>query len=216
MPKAQKLRRHHISVDPYKKFENDNEDMDVEQTHLPQSIIRKNKKKKGNDTTSISSSSSSSSDSKALLSELEATLQASATTAATSQSIKPAAISSSFVSHKITKEVAVREATRMKLVQQLPGFDLVALHKHLDQMTTIKQRQVATSSESQIPSHSTNSKSVPTNNSAKKSAISAVKSKSSSINKSKSSSSSSSISSSMNGRHDGKAQSKSKHKKAHK
>ena len=205
MPKAQKLRRHHISVDPYKKFDNSNNDIEeLEQQHLPLSIIGKNKKKKGNDVTSISSS---------LLSELEATLQASATTAATSQSIKPAAISSSFVSHKITKEVAIREATRMKLVQQLPGFDLVALHKHLDQMTTIKQKQgTTTTSESQTmtSSRSTKKKSIAASSSAKKNTSPGAKIKSSS------SSSNSGSSNKGSNKHEGKTQSKKIHKKGHK
>lgn len=79
-----------------------------------------------------------SSSSKLLLSELETTLIEAAETALT---IRPSA-SSTVTSNKMKKEIAVREATRMKLVQQHPAFQadpLGALKTHLEQMTAIRK-----------------------------------------------------------------------------
>lgn len=79
-----------------------------------------------------------SSSSKLLLSELESTLTE---TAESATAIRPSA-SSKITSNKMKKEIAVREATRMKLVQQHPAFQadpLGALKTHLEQMTAIRQ-----------------------------------------------------------------------------
>lgn len=79
--------------------------------------------------------------SKLLLSELESTLTEAAESATT---IRPSA-SSTITSNKMKKEIAVREATRMKLVQQHPAFQadpLGALKTHLEQMTAIRQAKL--------------------------------------------------------------------------
>jgi hypothetical protein len=58
---------------------------------------------------------------------------------------------SKIQTNKMKKDVAVREATRMKLVQQLPDFQsnpLSAIRKHLEQMTAIKQQDAGNSSSS--------------------------------------------------------------------
>lgn len=76
--------------------------------------------------------------SKLLLSELESNLTETAELATT---IRPSA-TSTITSNKMKKEIAVREATRMKLVQQHPAFQadpLGALKMHLEQMTAIKR-----------------------------------------------------------------------------
>ena len=78
-----------------------------------------------------------SSSSKLLLSELESTLSEAASSVT---AIRPSA-SSTVTSNKMKKEIAVREATRMKLVQNHPAFQadpLGALKTHLEQMTAIK------------------------------------------------------------------------------
>lgn len=78
-----------------------------------------------------------SSSAKVLLSELETTLTEAADSAT---AIRPSA-SSTITSNKMKKEIAVREATRMKLVQQHPAFQadpLGALKTHLEQMTAIR------------------------------------------------------------------------------
>ena len=78
-----------------------------------------------------------SSSSKLLLSELESTLSDAANSVT---AIRPSA-SSTITSNKMKKEIAVREATRMKLVQNHPAFQadpLGALKTHLEQMTAIK------------------------------------------------------------------------------
>ena len=78
-----------------------------------------------------------SSSSKLLLSELESTLSDAANSVT---AIRPSA-SSTITSNKMKKEIAVREATRMKLVQNHPAFQadpLGALKTHLEQMTSIK------------------------------------------------------------------------------
>ena len=78
-----------------------------------------------------------SSSSRLLLSELESTLTEAASSVT---AIRPSA-SSTITSNKMKKEIAVREATRMKLVQQHPAFQadpLGALKTHLEQMTAIR------------------------------------------------------------------------------
>ena len=80
--------------------------------------------------------------SKLLLSELESNLTEAAEVATT---IRPSA-TSTVTSNKMKKEIAVREATRMKLVQQHPAFQadpLGALKMHLEQMTAIKREKSA-------------------------------------------------------------------------
>ena len=79
--------------------------------------------------------------SKLLLSELETNLTETAGLATT---IRPSA-TSTITSNKMKKEIAVREATRMKLVQQHPAFQadpLGALKMHLEQMTSIKREKL--------------------------------------------------------------------------
>ena len=163
MPKIKKLRRHKVesSAAPYSDPNSDKVDQILDQ-------ISKNGTK--NETDSAQSASLSrgqrkrqvrkerimmkmgktivkttpqqdgnihSSSAKVLLSELETTLTEAADSVT---AIRPSA-SSTITSNKMKKEIAVREATRMKLVQQHPAFQadpLGALKTHLEQMTAIR------------------------------------------------------------------------------
>lgn len=157
MPKIKKLRRHKIenTAQPYSDRNADKIDETLDQIDknatvqstslsrgqrkrqvrkerimmkMGKTIVRPTPQQEGN----IHSATS-----KLLLSELETTLLESATSAT---AIRPSA-SSTITSNKMKKEIAVREATRMKLVQHHPAFQadpLGALKTHLEQMTAIR------------------------------------------------------------------------------
>jgi Ribosome biogenesis protein SLX9 len=164
MPKIQKLRRHRVTKlsDPYKEGNYDDETTDHNAAEskgtdeqasslsrgqkkrlvVKERILRKLGKVKSDDGKVASSKATAS---KALLSELESTLSETAKLAAVSTSIRPSA-SSTVTSNKMKKEIAVREAARMKLVQQHPMFQkdpLEAIRNHLEQMTELKKQKSA-------------------------------------------------------------------------
>jgi hypothetical protein len=77
---------------------------------------------------------------KPMLSEFETGLKQQIAEKGESDSIRASA-ASQITSNKMKKSIAMREAARMKLVQEHPAFQanpLDAVHKHLEQMLAMK------------------------------------------------------------------------------
>lgn len=82
----------------------------------------------------------------ALYSELEATMKLNLASDSSNNGVIKAAADTSMKSNKMKKSVAVREAARMKLVQQHPAFmenPIAAINLHLQQMISNKQDKKA-------------------------------------------------------------------------
>ena len=160
MPKVKKLRRYNVAVNskPYKRLdgrENDNIDDDSSLSRgQKKRLVSKMKvmRKLGKAPIKIATvkSRTKKQTNTTLLSELESTLKAADEkngdkSSSTSSLIRSSA-ASTITSNKMKKDIAVREASRMKLVQQHPAFQvdpIQAIRKHLEQMTSIKKESTA-------------------------------------------------------------------------
>ncbi len=169
MPKVQKLRKHALAHNPYKTSEVvdsskrnvlvHKETSSTNESSAAGKILSKGQKKRLQKKEKVMTKiglispvfqstlkKQKKEEKDALYSELETNLKLNlATDNSNNAIIKPAA-DTSMKSNKMKKAVAVREAARMKLVQQHPAFKenpIAAINLHLQQMISNKQEKKA-------------------------------------------------------------------------
>ncbi len=166
MPKVQKLRKHALAHNPYKTSENATAASNIVVHKEPASsggdkILSKGQKKRLEKKERImtkfglispvfqSIKKKKQEEHNALYSELESNLKHSLVNDSSNNGVIKPAADTSMKSNKMKKSVAVREAARMKLVQQHPAFmenPIAAINLHLQQMINNKQEKKAAAS----------------------------------------------------------------------
>lgn len=150
MPKIQKLRKHVLAHNPYKGVEaTSNKEAEETQVVLSKGQKKRQLKKEKIRTkiglispvfkNSLKKKNAEAKDK--LLSELESNLKMNLNEDGDNNTVIKAAADTSLKSNKMKKAVAVREAARMKLVQQHPAFienPIAAINLHLQQMISNK------------------------------------------------------------------------------
>ncbi len=159
MPKVQKLRKHVLAHNPYKTTESSksnvviHKDSKTTNAGSEDKVLSKGQKKRLQKKERVmtkfglispvfqSLKMKKQEEHNALYSELESNLKHSLVSDESNNGVIKPAADTSMKSNKMKKSVAVREAARMKLVQQHPSFienPIAAINLHLQQMISNK------------------------------------------------------------------------------